>query len=161
MAKMSGDSAKEITSLLAQSITSVDSLVSQTKSRITTLSSESRARMQKGGSMVQECGKALEDIIVNVQRMNDMSKEIIIASKEQDEGIKNIAIAMNELDHSIVANSQAATETTHNATEVSHHEALSRVAAQVSVTIEGGKVHSDDVYALSESQTTEDTHQSA
>jgi methyl-accepting chemotaxis protein len=162
LAKLSGDSAKEISGLLAQSIQTVENLVSQTKQQVAQLSSESRARMDQGSSMVEQCGSSLKEIIGKVRQVSDMSKEIMVASREQDEGIKNIAQAMTELDKSIVVNSHAATETATNATEVSTQaNILSRVTAHVSATIDGGRVELADERASESSDHEADTQAAA
>ena len=102
----------------------------------------------KSSEMVQQCGNSLHEIINNVRKVSELSKEILVASREQEEGIKNIASAMLELDKSIVANSPTANETATNATEVSTQAGiLSRVATMVSLTIEGGKVEHDDTHS--------------
>jgi methyl-accepting chemotaxis protein len=162
LAKLSGDSAKEISGLLAQSIQTVENLVSQTKQRVAQLSSESRVRMDQGSTMVEQCGSSLKEIISKVRQVSDMSKEIMVASREQDEGIKNIAQAMTELDKSIVVNSHAATETATNATEVSTQaNILSRVAIHVSATIDGGRVELADEQASESSDHEADTRAAA
>ncbi|WP_407578978.1 methyl-accepting chemotaxis protein [Citrobacter koseri] len=65
---------------------------------IETLISESVARVDTGASQVREAGDVMSSIIQTITRVNDLMSEISVASDEQNKGIGQIGVAVTQLD---------------------------------------------------------------
>jgi methyl-accepting chemotaxis protein-1 (serine sensor receptor) len=76
LAQRSADAAKEIKSLIGASVERVDA----------------------GSALVGDAGRAIEDIVGQVKRVNDLVAEISAASAEQTVGIGQIGSAVTQLD---------------------------------------------------------------
>ncbi|RZJ08198.1 MAG: HAMP domain-containing protein [Rubrivivax sp.] len=76
LAQRSAQAAKEIKSLIQQSVEKVDA----------------------GSRLVNEAGQTMTDIVTQVQRVNDLVGEISSASHEQTQGIEQVGDAVSQLD---------------------------------------------------------------
>lgn len=104
LAQMSGNAAKEISEMLAESIKNVESTVNDTKTKVEKLILEGRQKVQSGIVIAEQCGLVLKDVVANVDELNSMVAEISVASHEQSQGVNEITKAMNELDKTTHAN---------------------------------------------------------
>jgi len=76
LAQRSSEAAKEIKSLIGQSVEKVEA----------------------GSKLVDDAGKSMADIVVQVRRVNDLIAEISSASMEQSSGISQVGDAVAQLD---------------------------------------------------------------
>ena len=94
LAQRSAAAAKEIKSLIGESVDKVDT----------------------GGKLVDNAGKTMEEIVASVKKVNDLIAEIAAASEEQDAGIQQVNTAVTQMDQvvqqnaSLVEEAAAATE---------------------------------------------------
>jgi methyl-accepting chemotaxis protein len=98
LAQMSGNAAKEISSMLDSSIQKVEGIVTQTKTSVERLVQDSRAKVEAGTRIAAKCGEVLGTILNTVQEVDGMVGEISSASQEQAQGVSEINKAMNQLD---------------------------------------------------------------
>ena len=77
LAQRSASAAKEIKTLIGDSVEQVD----------------------KGARLVDQAGLTMKEIVESVQRVNDIMSEITTASNEQTAGIDQINIAISEMDN--------------------------------------------------------------
>lgn len=119
LAQMSGNAAKEISDMLAQSMDKVRSIVENTKSNVQGLVALAKTKVDAGTQIAQQCGTALEEIVQSVAEVNTMSGEISKAQEEQARGVSEITKAMQQLE-----------EITHQHAEMSHE--TSRYAEELS-----------------------------
>lgn len=82
--------ASEVRSLAGRSATAAK--------EIKGLIQDSVAKVEEGSTLVDESGKALEDIVASVKRLTDIVSEIAAASAEQSSGIAQVGKAVNEMD---------------------------------------------------------------
>lgn len=108
LAQMSGNAAKDISSMLDSSIQKVEKIVVDTKSKVERLMHESKSKVESGTETAKRCGESLMGIIKSVQEVDGMVLEISTASQEQAQGVTEINKAMNQLDQVTQANSSAA-----------------------------------------------------
>ncbi len=87
----------------------------QAAKEIETLITESVSRVQTGSSQVYEAGKTMENIFTSVSHVNDIMKEIASASDEQSRGIDQISHAISELDTTTQQNASMVVDSSHNA----------------------------------------------
>ncbi len=89
LAQRSAESAKEIKTLIQDSVAKVD----------------------EGSRLVDESGKALEDIVIGVKKVSDLVAEIAAASQEQSSGISQINTAVTQMDQVTQQNAALVEET--------------------------------------------------
>ncbi len=98
LAQMSGNAAKEISSMLDSSIQKVESIINETKAKVEHLVVDSRQKVDLGTKIAQKCNDSLSGILVAVRDVDGMVGEISTASNEQSQGISEINKAINQLD---------------------------------------------------------------
>lgn len=98
LAQMSGNSAKEISDLLGNSIATVTDTINLSKSRIERLVVNGEMKVKQGATIAEKCGKIFDEIVNNVNNVNEIINEIAVASNEQATGVKEINSAVAELD---------------------------------------------------------------
>ncbi len=98
LARVSGEAATEIGSMLGESIQTVERIVHDTKIKVDKLLSEGAAKVEFGSSVARDCGDILEEIVSNIKVTSEMALEISNASVEQAQGIGEITKAMGQLD---------------------------------------------------------------
>lgn len=119
LAQMSGNAAKEISEMLAASVSKVESIVSETKTKVDVLVADGREKVKAGAKIAVECGEVLAEIVSNVANVSTMAGEITNASDEQSKGIQEITKAMGQLDQVTQTNSATSQETASAAEELS------------------------------------------
>jgi methyl-accepting chemotaxis protein len=82
--------ASEVRSLAGRSATAAK--------EIKGLIQDSVAKVEEGSTLVDESGKALEDIVASVKKVTDIVSEIAAASAEQSSGIEQVGKAVNQMD---------------------------------------------------------------
>lgn len=100
LANMSGNAAKEITTLLARSTQQVNSIVDETTNRVRSLMEQAEAKLKRGGQVVEVCGEVLEKIVANADELAQKVESIASASKEQSSGVVEIGTAIHHLEQS-------------------------------------------------------------
>ncbi|SNY98070.1 methyl-accepting chemotaxis protein [Halomonas sp. hl-4] len=76
LASRSADAAKEIKSLIDDSVTQI----------------------QQGSSLVEQAGTTMSDVVTAVRRVTDIMDEISAASQEQSDGIEQVSQAVGQMD---------------------------------------------------------------
>ncbi len=119
LAQMSGNAAKEISSMLEGSIQKVESIVRDTQNRVERLIEEGSTRVEQGTNVARECGEVLNEIVENVSKVTSMATEISSASNEQSKGVAEISKAMSQLDHVTQQNAQTSDATASSSEQLS------------------------------------------
>src|SRR5690606_27092464 len=76
LAQMSGNAAKEIGSLLEQSVHKVNEIVNETRTNVDRLMVEGKSTVERGMQVAQQCGSVLDEIVQNVSLVSSMASEI-------------------------------------------------------------------------------------
>jgi methyl-accepting chemotaxis protein len=138
LAKMSGDAATEISTMLDDSTKRVEQIVNQTKQKVEVLMSQGSDKVNQGVRVANECGEVLRDIVVNVSTSAQMAGEISVASAEQTQGIQEITKAMNQLDVVTHDNSQTSQDLSQVAAVLNNEaQRLDGAVKELLETIEG------------------------
>jgi methyl-accepting chemotaxis protein len=115
-----------------------------------TLIEDSVGKAESGAKIAEKCGEALEDIVKNVKKATDLTKEITNASGEQSEGISQVNTAIQQMDQLTQQNAASAEETASASEELSAQsqtlmEQVKILSEQVDGTRDGAmSTHSDD-----------------
>ena len=132
LAQMSGNAAKEISSMLDSSIQKVERIVEQSKSKVTALMIDGKEKVDAGIRTAQDCGRVLDEIHANVTRVNQMVIDIATASKEQAMGVHEVTKAMNQLDQATQQNLGTAQESSTSAEDLNgRSEGLKNVSFEL------------------------------
>jgi methyl-accepting chemotaxis protein len=140
LAKMSGDAATEISTMLDDSTKRVEQIVNQTKQKVESLMNQGSDKVNQGVRVANECGEVLKDIVINVSTSAQMAGEISVASAEQTQGIHQITKAMNQLDVVTHDNSQTSQDLSEVASVLNNEaQRLDSAVKDLLETIEGKK----------------------
>lgn len=88
LAQRSASSAKDISSLIKDSV----------------------SKIERGGEIADSSGAVLSNIVSSIKKVSDLNSEIAAASSEQTTGIQQISKAMNQLDQASQSNAASAEE---------------------------------------------------
>ena len=116
---MSGNAAKEISEMLASSISKVESIANETKTKVNVLIMDGSEKVKMGTKVAEECGVVLAEIVENVSSVSTMASEISNANLEQSKGVQEITKAMGQLDQVTQTNSATSEEAASAAEELS------------------------------------------
>ncbi|PIK15156.1 methyl-accepting chemotaxis protein [Halobacteriovorax sp. JY17] len=110
LANMSGKAAEEISEMLEGSVKTVEDIISSTSHKVDGLITKGRSTVERGATLANKCGDALDRIVENVSRVNAQVTEIANASVEQSQGVQEINVAMKQLDEVTHMNNQISNE---------------------------------------------------
>lgn len=96
LAQRSADAAKDINTLIKESVTKVS----------------------EGQKIANKSGEVLNNIVTSVKKVADLNTEIATASGEQTQGVQQIGQAMNQLDSVIQSNAASTEEISANVVEI-------------------------------------------
>ncbi|MBL7556545.1 MAG: bacteriohemerythrin [Bdellovibrionaceae bacterium] len=138
LAQMSGNAAKEITTLLEDSLNRVQKIADESKTKIEAIMKQTQDKVQKGTTVAKSFESILNEIVEDAQRSSDLVSEITRASKEQANGVSEISKAINQLNQATQVNSMAA-ETSSSTAESLKKQSndLRQEASNLRVAIEG------------------------
>ncbi len=77
---------------------------------ISTLIKDSVSQIDRGSNIADQSGTVLSNIVNSIKKVSDLNNEIAAASSEQTTGIQQISKAMNQLDQSSQSNAASAEE---------------------------------------------------
>lgn len=98
LARMSGEAAREIGTLLHDGSQKVETIISESKEQVGTIVLSSKSKIDSGLVSSKKCSDFFIRIIDKVGKIDESILEIARASHEQSQGINEISRAMNQLD---------------------------------------------------------------
>ncbi|MBP9680324.1 MAG: MCP four helix bundle domain-containing protein [Bacteriovorax sp.] len=110
LAQMSGNAAKEISTLLDESVSRVEKIIAESTRKINSLMSAAKLTAEKGSVIVVECGDVLNEIVESSSQVSSMVVSIAHATTEQAVGVNEIAKAVQQLDIATNANAASANQ---------------------------------------------------
>jgi methyl-accepting chemotaxis protein len=140
LAAMSGNSAKEISSLLARSIQVVQDIVKSTQERVEQQSQESKRRMVRAIEIEKQNEQAIIQIVDGAQNVEKMVTEIAVACLEQSKGVAEVSKAMNQVDKVTHENAKTSHSAAHSSQELSAQAIrVKYLVDRLNFSIKGGK----------------------
>lgn len=97
LAQMSGEAAKVITAMLAESTSQVERIVSESRQKVTSLIDLGSQKIEEGVLAAKDSEKLLERVSSSIAEIDVMASEISNSSADQARGLGEIAAAINEL----------------------------------------------------------------
>lgn len=110
LAQMSGAAAKEITTLLTESVDRVRTTISQNQQSVGGLVKSGSEKIHIAVSVAGRGTEVLQNIVSNVTKMESHITEIANAADEQSKGISEVNTAISQLENVTQLNSAAAEE---------------------------------------------------
>ncbi len=98
LAQRSGGAAKEITSMLQDSVGRVEFIIQDTKNKVDRIMNVSKEKINFGAERAKKCKESLDEILTSVQSVDTLVVEISTASHEQNLGVGQVSHAMNQLE---------------------------------------------------------------
>lgn len=161
LAQLTGQAAREITSLLDESVNKVNQISRQTSQRADTLLRDGKIKLDSGIAVANECNRALDMITANFRKVAESVNQISSAGREQSQGIAEIDKAMTELDQVTQRNSQAAVQSASAASSLAKQGRDLQNAVESLVAIVRGKKRGDSIQAKRHSATAEEAQEDA
>lgn len=138
LAQMSGKAADEISKMLNESVKKVETIARDTGVKVEKLIIRGKEKIDQGSRIANQCDQALNLILENVTKVNDMVSEISVASKEQSQGIQEITKAMSQLDQVTQQNASVAQSSSKSSEELSHEaHAVKDIATKLNFIVNG------------------------
>jgi methyl-accepting chemotaxis protein len=140
LAQMSGNAAKEISTMLAASILKVEGIVEETRTSVERLIQTGKLRVDAGTAIASQCSESLDKILSSVSKIDEMVGEISVASAEQSTGAFEIQKAINQLD-SVTQKNTALAEEASNSARTLNQEAqeITKIVDDLNIIITGKK----------------------
>lgn len=162
LAQMSGNAAKEISTLLSRSEGTVQRIVDETQSQVERLVSDGKTKIEIGLNVAEQCGTVLEEIVHNEAQVNAMLEEIATASNEQAQGIGEITRAIAQLDQVTNQNVRIAQKTADFASMISRrYQALREQVGSLESIVRGRRQTRKKVSAGTKPESSEREHTAA
>ncbi len=115
LAEISGQSAREISNMLEESIRKVESAITSSKSKIEEIIGRGTQEVENGVEIAKKSLNIFNDIVNDSNEISQMIEEISSASNEQTEAVKEINTAITELDQAAKENSLQSEKTSKTA----------------------------------------------
>jgi methyl-accepting chemotaxis protein len=112
--------------VVAEAVRSLAARSASAAKDITSLIKESVVKIDRGSKLADESGVALKNILAAVRKVSELNQQIASASQEQSTGITQISRAMNDLDQSTQRNAASAEEVAASAEQMSAQALLLR-----------------------------------
>lgn len=138
LAQSSGNSAKEISALLSESINKVESIIHDTNLKVGQVSTIGRDRLKAGQETVQRCTEVFDEMVRSFNQVASMVSEISQASNEQNTGMGEINQAMLHLNEGTDKTTLIASESSEAASKLeSRAKTLEEVVQNIQQVIHG------------------------
>lgn len=143
LAQMSGNAAKEISSMLQDSVRKVESIAAATKDKVERLVADGSQKVAAGAEVAKECGAVLNEIVSDVAKVSQMAGEISNSSNEQAQGVQELNKAVNQLDQVTQQNASASEQSARTAEDLAGQANAMREAVNTLLaTIQGAREES-------------------
>lgn len=115
LAKVSGNSADEISKIVEKSVSSVSIALENTKIKVEKLTNDTAKKSEAGYTQAKSCETIFSSINDQISQMNTMVQEISTATSEQSIGIEQLDIAIGHLQEVADRNRLVASQSTEHA----------------------------------------------
>jgi methyl-accepting chemotaxis protein len=126
--------------VVAEAVRSLAQRSSNAAKDITTLIKDSVDKVDRGSKIASTSQEVLVEIVSKVKKVNEINGEIASASVEQSNGISQISKAMNQLDQATQQNAASSEESAASSEELSSQAlALQNLVKELNTTITGAE----------------------
>jgi methyl-accepting chemotaxis protein len=126
--------------VVAEAVRSLAQRSASAAKDITSLIKESVSQIETGTVKADKSGDVLKSIVLSVKKVADLNNEISVASEEQSTGIQQISKAMNQLDQSVQSNAASSEEIAGTSEEINTQaQIMKRVVIDLNQVVYGSK----------------------
>lgn len=148
LAQMSGNSAKEIATLLDTSLKNVEQIVSSNKQRVSELIKVATSKVEAGNERAKSCDAILSEIVSSSGEVATLVREIASASQEQSTGVREINTAMLQLDEGTQQNATSSRESAAASQSLAlQANTLHSIVQRLQAVVQGGEIDESSVQA--------------
>lgn len=126
--------------VVAEAVRNLAQRSAEAAKEITTLIKDSVSKIDKGAKVADSASLVLKEIVTAVKKVADLNNEIASASREQSNGLTQISKAMTDLDQATQRNAASAEETAAASIEMSSQAVVLQDMVQALGSIVSGKV---------------------
>lgn len=98
LSNMSGQAAKDISTLLQNGVSKIKRIVDDSNSKVEYLSQDGTKKVNSIMNVVNQSKGVLDEIVYNVENIQKMVDEIAVASTEQSNGLTNISSSFSQIE---------------------------------------------------------------
>ena len=98
LSNMSGQAAKDISTLLNEGVSKIKKIVDDSSRKVQSLSTQSKQKVESSMMVVNESKEVLDNILNNVENIKTMVNEIAVASEQQSKGIQDLSSAFTQIE---------------------------------------------------------------
>lgn len=124
LAQMSGNAAKEISSLLDESIKRVTTTIEGTRDALNTIVAVGKDKIDHGVGLVKQCEETLDNALNRLANVSQFVTDIASANREQATGMSEISKAISQFETTTHRNVESAESTTSLAKELNEQAEL-------------------------------------
>jgi methyl-accepting chemotaxis protein len=140
LARMSGTSANEISTIVQESLQKVERIVTANKTRVGGFVEEAQAKIKTCSLNAERCGQMFDVVVANTSQVNDLTGQISKASVEQTQGIEEITRAIGQMDQATHENATVSQSVASSAAELSQQASqLEDMSTKLYRTVRGGR----------------------
>jgi methyl-accepting chemotaxis protein len=118
LARVSGEAADQINTILVSGKNKVDEIVRGSEARTSSILTEGKKKIESGFEVAESCKVALDSIVTSVTSINERINEISNATVEQAKGTQEISTAIEQLDKSAQGNAAVSNQSAATAAEL-------------------------------------------
>ena len=112
LSSVSGQAAKEISTLLNEGVSKIKKIVSDSNQKANSLSKEANQKIESSKSVIIESKEVLDNILKNAENIKLMVSEIAVASTQQSSTIHEISSAFSQISQATGQNTDSAESST-------------------------------------------------
>ena len=142
LATVSGNSAKEINSILIYATTQVENIIAKMSNRIVEITQKAKSQLASGEKITFECVDSLNEIVDNISELSSMMTDVSLAINEQSKGYSEITKAIGDIDVGVHRTLNLSEQTSENAQKLQYQVSELK---EIVVTIEKEVLGSDQV----------------
>jgi methyl-accepting chemotaxis protein len=98
LSNMSGQAAKDISTLLQNGVSKIKRIVDDSNSKVEYLSQDGTKKVSSIMNVVNQSKGVLDEIVYNVENIQKMVNKIALASTEQSNGLNNISSSFSQIE---------------------------------------------------------------
>ena len=138
LARVSGEAATEISSILEESVSKVEKMAKETEQTVNGLITQGKEKLQRGIEIAKVCVTTLTQMESKISKIALMAQETSMAGQEQSQGVEDINKAMIEINNSTqVSAGQGEELKQFSSTMNEHSRELSDIIKQLESLITG------------------------
>lgn len=146
LAAVSGNAAKEISDLLASSVSTVQEIVRKIQEDVAKQGQISLRRVERGIELGAMSGISLGEVLSGAKSVDEKVNEIAVASNEQSSGVREVTRSVHKMDELTQSSADISQSSAKAASELSlESQQLKKMVAELYATIHGGTGAESDI----------------